>query len=191
MSEFVINGMIGARQSSAAQTAGAMAQGDITSLCGSDLTNDPPLEAALLTLAQARRILADPMRDMAYLETRLGPMVQAYIAWKKLGRPAKSTIDTYERRLARLAVGLPPGVGIAELDVADQLYLNTVPPDSWKHTDDHQRVHEWAIIHDHAPKNPIKLLRRCSRPAATVKVFTEDEIDAIVAAARFMDDPRS
>ena len=72
---------------------------------------EPPLEAALLTLAQARAILADPMRDNRYLDTRLGPMVAAYIAWKKLGRPAKTTIDTYERILARLAVTLPPASG--------------------------------------------------------------------------------
>jgi integrase/recombinase XerD len=153
----------------------------------------PPLEVALLTLAQARAILADPMRDLAYLDTRLGPMVEAYIAWKKLGRVKKSTIDTYERRLARLAVGLPPGVGIAELDVADlSLYLNTVPPDSWAH--DRTIINgfiEWAIEFDHrSAKNPIKRLpKMMPGPQRTIKVFTEREMDAIIAASRFMDDP--
>ena len=133
------------------------------------------------------------MRDMAYLDTRLGPTVAAYIAWKKLGRPAKTTIDTYERRLARLAVSLPPGVGIAELDVADlSLYLNTVPPDSWRH--DRTIIKgfiEWAIMHDHrSAKNPVLLLpKMMPGPQRTIKVFTEDEMDAIVAASRFMDDP--
>jgi site-specific recombinase XerD len=148
---------------------------------------------ALLTLAQARAILADPMRDMRYLETRLGPLVAAYIAWKKLGRIAKTTIDTYERRLARLAVALPPGVGIAELDVAElSLYLNTVPPDSWQH--DRTIINgfvEWAIEFDHrSAKNPVKRLPKMQPgPKRTIKVFTEREIDAIIAASRFMDDP--
>ena len=177
----------------AAQTAGAVAQGGIDSPCAADLTAPPPLEAALLTLAQARAILADPMRDMAYLDTRLGPTVAAYIAWKKLGRPAKTTIDTYERRLARLAVSLPAGVGIAELDVADlSLYLNTVPPDSWRH--DRTIIKgfiEWAIMHDHrSAKNPILLLPKMQPgPQRTVKVFTESDLDALINAARFMDDP--
>jgi len=160
--------------------------------CGNDLTA-APLEVELLTLAQAVAILADPMRDMRYLETRLGPMVAAYIAWKKLGRIAKTTIDTYERRLARLAVALPPGVGIAELDVAElSLYLNTVPPDSWQH--DRTIINgfiEWAIEFDHrSAKNPIKRLPKMQPgPQRNIKIFEENQIDAIIGAARFMDDP--
>ncbi len=152
-----------------------------------------PLEVELLTLAQARAILADPMRDMRYLDTRLGPMVAAYIAWKKLGRPKKTTIDTYERRLARLAMSLPPGVGIAELGAEElTLYLNTVPPDSWQH--DRTIINgfvEWAIEFDHrSAKNPVKRLpKMLPGPRRTIKVFAEHEIDAIVGAARFMDDP--
>jgi site-specific recombinase XerD len=152
-----------------------------------------PLETALLTLAQARAILADPMRDMRYLETRLGPMVAAYIAWKKLGRPAKTTIDTYERILARLAISLPTGVGVDELGAAElSLYLNAVPPDSWKlHRTIINGFIEWAINYDHrSAKNPIKLLPRMQPgPSRTINVFTEPEIDAIINAARHMDDP--
>jgi site-specific recombinase XerD len=153
----------------------------------------PHLEVELLTLAQARAILADPMRDMRYLDTRLGPLVEAYIAWKKLGRPSPATIDSYERRLARLAVNLPPGVGIEDLGVAElSLYLNTVPPGSWEH--DRTIINgflEWAIMHDHREaKNPMKLLPKMQPgPRRTIAVFTEQEIDAIVDAARFMDDP--
>ena len=160
--------------------------------CVIDATQ-PPLEVALLTLAQARAILADPMRDMRYLDTRLGPMVAAYIAWKKLGRPAKTTIDTYERILARLAVDIPPGIGIAELSAAELgLYLNSVPPDSWKlHRTVINGFVEWAINYDHrSSKNPIKLLPRMQPgPRRTITVFTEAEIDAIISAASFMDDP--
>ena len=82
--------------------------------CVTDATQ-PTLEVALLTLAQARAILADPMRDLRYLDTRLGPMVAAYIDWKKLGRPPRPR-STVRADLAQLAVSIPPGIGIAELD---------------------------------------------------------------------------
>ena len=113
--------------------------------------------------------------------------------WKKLGRPAATTIDTYERILARLAVSLPPGIGIAELSSAElSLYLNDVPPDSWKlHRTVINGFLEWAINYDHrTAKNPIKLLPRMQPgPWRTITVFTEREIDAIINAARLMDDP--
>ena len=160
--------------------------------CVTDPTQ-PSLEVALLTLAQARAILADPMRDQRYLDTRLGPMVQAYISWKKLGRPAATTMDRYERILAQLAVSIPPGVGIAELSSAElSLYLNDVPPDSWKlHRTVINGFLEWAINYDHrTTKNPIKLLPRMQPgPRRTITVFSEPEIDAIINAARHMDDP--
>ena len=160
--------------------------------CVNDATQ-PTLEVALLTLAQARAILADPMRDQRYLDTRLGPMVAAYINWKKLGRPAATTMDRYERILAQLAVSIPPGIGIAELSSPElTLYLNDVPPDSWKlHRTVINGFLEWAINYDHrTAKNPIKLLPRMQPgPRRTITVFTEPEIDAIINAARLMDDP--
>ena len=156
--------------------------------CAADLTAPPPLEAALLTLAQAKQILADPMRDMAYLDTRLGPLVAAYIAWKKTGRPAKTTIDTYERILARLAVHLPPGVGVDEFGVAElSLYLDAVPPDSWRlHRTVINGFVEWAIENDYrTAKNPVKRLAKMQPgPSRVITVFSERELDAIVGAAR-------
>jgi len=193
MTEFVIEGMIAAsyKEPRTASTAGAR-QRRSQLQCGTDLTA-APLERELLTLAQARAILADPMRDMRYLETRLGPMVAAYIAWKKTGQPAKTTIDTYERILARLAVALPPGVGIEELGIAElSLYLNTVPADSWRlHRTIINGFVEWAIENDYrTAKNPVKRLAKMGPgKQRTIKVFTEDEIDALIAGARFMDDP--
>ena len=78
--------------------------------CGNDPTA-APLELALLTLAQARAILADPMRDMRYLGTRLGPDIEEYLRWKRLSNASARTLDTYERILSRLAVNLPPASG--------------------------------------------------------------------------------
>ena len=160
--------------------------------CTTDPTQ-PALEVALLTLAQARAILADPMRDMRYLDTRLGPMVAAYIAWKRTGLKAPTTLDAYERILARFAISLPPGVGIDDVGVAElALYLNAVPTGSWgQHRKILNGFMEWAINFDYrSAKNPVKRLDKMAAPAErTISVFDEQEIDAIISAARFMDDP--
>ena len=134
------------------------------------------------------------MRDMRYLDTRLGPMVEAYIAWKKLGPPSPDD-DRHVRTHPGEARGLaPPGVGIADLGAAGSLslYLERGPPDSWKlHRTIINGFFEWAINYDHrSAKNPIKLLPKMGPgPRRTTVVFSEQEIDAIVGAARYMDDP--
>src|SRR4029077_8337673 len=92
------------RKPRAALTAGARHR-RVQLPCGNDLTA-APLEMALLTLAPARAILADPMRDMAYLETRLGPPIQAYLRWKRQSKAMPKTLDSIERSLARLAINI-------------------------------------------------------------------------------------
>lgn len=43
----------------------------------------------------------DPLRDKSYQQTRLGPSVADFLAWKETGGAAESTLDQYERDLAR------------------------------------------------------------------------------------------
>ena len=109
-------------------------------------------------------------------------------------RPPSPDDDRHVRAHPGEARGLaPPGVGIAELGAAElSLYLNAVPPDSWKlHRTIINGFLEWAINYDHrSAKNPIKLLPKMEAgPRRTTVVFSEQEIDAIVGAARYMDDP--
>lgn len=161
--------------------------------CGNDLTA-APLEVALLTLAQARAILADPMRDMRYLETRLGPPIQAYLRWKRQSKAMPKTLDSIERSLARLAINIPAGVGVAELDVEHLiLVLDTIPEGSWKlHRSHWNGFLRWSIQFDHrSAKNPMELLPTLLRQnqRRVYKTFSEGEQAAIVNASRLMDDP--
>jgi site-specific recombinase XerC len=156
--------------------------------CGNDLTTQ------LFTLAEARAILDDPVRDQRYLDTLLGPHVRDYIAWKRAGQPSLRTIDTYERILARLCVQLPPELGVDDVsDVDLLLMLETVPLKSHRlHRSAWNGFFKWAIKRGRRsainPVDDLPDLLNQSR-AAVHRIFTEAEQAALVNASRFMDDP--
>lgn len=152
-----------------------------------------PCGTNLYTLDEARAILDDPVRDMAYLDTTLGPEIQEYLRWKRMAKGSAVTLDSYERILARLAVRLPAGVGIADVAVEHLiLILDQVPSGSWKlHRAVYNGLFKWAISRDHrSAKNPVEMLPALRpQPRRALKVFSESELDRLVAAARYMDDP--
>lgn len=159
--------------------------------CSTDLTA-PPLEAELLTLAQAVAILADPMRDEAYKRTALGPDIVDHLNRARLGRNKPTTLDAKERILARLAVSCPD-VGIADLAYEHlERYLLTVPEKSWRiHRSHINTFVKWAIMFDRRPaKNPVELLPEL-RPneQRVLNVFDDHERREIIDASRYMDDP--
>src|SRR5215471_3812293 len=95
--------------------------------CTADLTNLIPLADQLFTLREARDILDDPMRDMRYLQTRMGPEIQAHLNYKRLRRGSPETWDAKERILARLAVAIPD-VGVADITYEHhEQHLLTIP----------------------------------------------------------------
>ena len=103
------------------------------------------------------------MRDMAYLDTRLGPEIvrPPDLLPDGAGRPP-TTIDSKERILARLAVSLPPGVGIAELayEHLERYFVVDVPEGSGACTaPTSTSSFKWAIKFDRRQaKNPVELL---------------------------------
>jgi integrase/recombinase XerC len=147
----------------------------------------------LFTLAQARAILADPVRDLRYLDTTLGPQVAAHLRWVRLANGSPRTLDAKERILARLAVNLPPGVGLPELAYEHlELYFVQVPEGSWRTHRSHINTFiEWGIENDHrAAKNPMRRLPKL-RPTRrrVLHVFDDRERELILDASRYMDDP--
>jgi site-specific recombinase XerD len=144
-------------------------------------------------LDEARAILDDPMRDQRYLDTRLGPEIVEYLRWKRLANGSPVTLDSYERILARLAVRLPAGVGIADIGVEHlMLVLDEIPPGSWKlHRAVYNGLFKWAISRDRrSAKNPVEMLPSLRpQPRRVIRVFSEAEYDKIVRATRLMDDP--
>ncbi len=62
-----------------------------------------PLQALVRTYAA--ELACDPTKDQRYRTTALGPSVESYLRWKENDdSAAESTLDSYERVLARLCV---------------------------------------------------------------------------------------
>jgi site-specific recombinase XerD len=131
---------------------------------------------------------------MRYLDTPLGPHIAAHLRWLKAGRRSQNTLNDKEFVLAKLAVGLPPDVGIADVGVEHLLLvLETRPEGSWQKEQSHWRVFfRWAIRFNHrAVQNPVEMLPELLRDnsAPIYKIFSQTERELLVQAARFMDDP--
>ncbi len=157
--------------------------------CGSDLTTQ------LFTLAQARAILADPVRDNRYLDTALGPDIEAHLRWFRLSHGSPKTREARLHILARLAVNLPPGVGIADIAYEHiELYFDEIPEGSWRSHRSHiNQFLEWGINTEpprRPAKNPMRRLPKL-RPVGkrVYNVFDDRERELILDASRYMDDP--
>jgi site-specific recombinase XerC len=158
--------------------------------CTIDLTTQ------LFTLAQAKAILADPVADNRYLDTALGPDIDEHLRWLRLSHGSPKTRKARLYILARLAVNLPPGVGVAEIAYEHlALYFDEVPEPSWRtHRSHINQFLEWAINETDPPrrsaKNPTRRLPKLRPTAKRVyQVFDERERELILDASRYMDDP--
>jgi len=56
----------------------------------------------------------DPLRDKSYRKTALGRSVVDFLAWKRVGKAAERTLETYEWVLSRLCLMFPK-LGVREL----------------------------------------------------------------------------
>lgn len=154
--------------------------------CSTDLTTN------LFTLAEARAILDDPVRDLRYRETALGPDIVDHLSHCRLGRISPITLDAKERILARLAMSCPD-VGISDLEYVHlERHLILVPAASWRtHRSHINGFVKWAIRFDRrSAKNPVELLPDL-RPGTrrALDVFDDRERQVIIAASDYMDDP--
>lgn len=146
------------------------------------------------TFAEWQRILADPIASDDYPKSALYPVIKEFLAWKRLSNAADRTLATYEWHLAQLAVRLPEGIGIEDIEVEHlMLALEPVPRGSWRlHRTIYNQLFKWAIRHGRrSALNPVELLPDLLRQNTTpvYEIFTEGEQAAIVNASRFMDDP--
>lgn len=74
----------------------------------------------------------DPTKNKDYQRnSRLGPYVRDFLAWKRLGRTKEITLDGYERNLARLCA-LYPDAEPSEITTVRLLaYMESYPAGSW------------------------------------------------------------
>jgi integrase len=140
----------------------------------------PAIDPRGLTLARLHAIVHGPIRDRSYLATRLGPAVQEYLAWKKLGRTAERTLDQYERDLARLALAIPD-TPLEDVKVGDlMLLLDLIPEGSWHRVRAAWNgMFRWAQRFARRPDNPCdqlpELRRKTTPPVYPIFALPEQQ----------------
>jgi integrase/recombinase XerC len=139
-----------------------------------------------LTLSEWAEMMRSPTKDHSYLLTRLGPSVEAHLAWLELGRKAERTLDSVERTLARLAFTFPDS-DVAEITTEDcMLFLQLFKPPSWRKIGSHLRVFfRWSIAFGHRFDNPMDRVPPVKLDAPPVyPIFTTAEQAALINGAR-------
>jgi integrase len=137
------------------------------------------------TLGEWSRIVSDPIRNMAYLSTQLGAAVADYLSWKQNEDGARATtIDSYERVLAQLAV-TPPQPGLDTITIDHLRLVRDLRPPGSRHlvTAVYKDFFRWLYEEGRTDHNVAGRLRypKRQRPPIT-DLFTDAEKSAIVAA---------
>ena len=138
----------------------------------------------LVTLEQAARMLRHPTRDHSYQQTRLGPPIRAYLAWKRMSRAADRTLDQYERDLARMAIALADRE-IRDVTSADLLLvLEHFPVASRRRAlAAISGFFRWAVSWDRVDRNPVdRLPSMRAEPTKVYDIFDPAENARIAAA---------
>lgn len=134
------------------------------------------------TLDEWSRIVNDPIRDKRYLATRLGRPIADYLAWKQNEDGARaSTIDSYERVLAQLAV--VSAVGLDELTIDHLRSVRDLRPPKSRHlvTAVYKDFCRWLYDEARTDTNIAGRLRYPKREQTPITgLFTDDEKAAIV-----------
>jgi site-specific recombinase XerD len=130
-------------------------------------------------------MLREPVRDKRYLETKLGPVVTAYLSWKdnEAGAAAR-TLDQYERDLARMCVMLANRT-IHEITTDDLREVrDSFPRGSRKRvTAAYRDFWRWLYQEGHIDRDPMARVRYPKRESQTVlDVFTAEEEARLVTA---------
>ena len=133
------------------------------------------------------------MRDKSYQQTRLGPDVVAYLAWKRLSRASERTLDQYERDL-RLVCLRPSTAASRASPTATSCSCSrwsrgsrgsaSAPPGA---TSSSGRSREGC-----RPDNPVDRLPKLRpTPEPVYDLWRQDELDLLVAGTRKMERPLS
>lgn len=144
-----------------------------------------------LTFAEWRRLATT--RDTSHRATRLGADVVRYLAWKKSQGASARTLDQYERDLRLLCHSVPYGADKVTMD--DILAaLSTFPDGSVKRVraamGDFFKWTTSPASGPMRPDNPVQWLPKMRpTPPPVYDLWTQAELDLLVAATRRMDNP--
>jgi integrase len=129
------------------------------------------------------RVSFDPLRDKSYQATRLGRSVVDFLAWKKLGGAADSTLESYEQALARGCL-MYPNKTLAQITDADMLQIALAFRDGSRRTRvaAYQSMFKWALKSRLIRQNPCDALPDFKpRPQKVYDIFSEAEITALTS----------
>jgi integrase/recombinase XerD len=130
-----------------------------------------------LTAAEWEATLAEPVLDQRYRNTATGPLVVAFLDYKRVSRRSERTIDSYERALARL-VTRHPSKTIKDFTSADLLaFLSLYEVPTRPRIRSHLvEFFKWALAWDHLERDPCVRLPEIQRdPPPIPNLFTEAE----------------
>lgn len=130
-----------------------------------------------------RVVSFDPTRDKAYRSAMLGRDVVDWLAWLELGGAAPTTLDSYERVLARLAK-LYPAKTLPEFTDGDLLQLakRFKPAERRVRMAAVRSFFKWAKQTRRISDNPTDYLPGIRKPAQKVPdVFTEGEVASLLS----------
>lgn len=138
----------------------------------------------LLTASEWATRMQNPLRDHSYQQTKLGPAIVEYLAWKKLSGAAARTLEDYERDLARVALSVD--MELAQVGSEDMLLALGL----WPHASQ-RRAHsvlsdffKWGLVWDRLPRNPMDRIPRPKKvPPRVHDIFTTGEQGKLVTAA--------
>ncbi len=125
----------------------------------------------------------DPLRDKTYQSTRLGRDVADFLAWLELGGASPKTLLNYEADLARGAL-MYPETPLVELSDGDMLHIaNAFPARSRRvRISAWRSFYKWALRTRRVTVNPCDALPDIKkRPQPVIRVFTDPEIEALLA----------
>lgn len=143
----------------------------------------------LLTVAQWQAMMREPIRDHGYLLTRSGPAVAEFKSFKRMSGLADSTLDYYERALARM-VAMFPAKTLAEFTSEDLLLsIDSHPPRSQrKIRAAHAEFWKWAYIWGKVEHNPMLRVPTMRRPQPKlIDIFTDEEEERMGALRQLRD----
>lgn len=121
--------------------------------------------------------------DKSWMQTALGPEVDAWLDWLEVGGFADKTLDQYERDLSRLCKTFPRK-RLDKVTDADLLQvIATFPKPSRRvRKAAYDSFFKWAIRTRRIEKNPCDLLPQVKRtPQKVIDVFSDAECDDLTS----------
>jgi integrase/recombinase XerC len=137
----------------------------------------------MTSVLEPPRVEFDPLRDKSYQATRRGRSVVDFLAWKKLGGAADSTLEGYERDLARGCL-MYPNKTLAQITDADmlQIALAFKPAGRKTRMAAYQSMYRWALKSRLVRVNPCDALPDFKpRPKKVYDIFSDAEITALTS----------